>query len=124
MKRVLIFLALYYYILCAEDNPCINYMKFANSANECSKRTVTVDKENNKCCYIKLEYNVMGKKGTIGECYEFPKAVEIDSDYVKTIVDNYIKKALVGYTDITYKDYKCSGSFIKVGFLLLALFLI
>lgn len=124
MKRILILLVLSCYIFCAE-NPCINFNKFAQDSKECASRTRS-NKEN-VCCFIQVggKQPITGQSMDIGECYELQKGVS--EEIVKQYFDTYIKKMLegAGFTDVSFKSFKCSSSsFLNVGFLLFALFLL
>ena len=98
-------------------------MKFAQDSKECASRTRT-NKEN-ACCFIQVTVTdpINGQNKDIGECYEFPKGVS--EEIVKQYFDTYIKNYIIGFTDASFKSFKCSSSsFLNVGFLLFALFLL
>ena len=120
MKRILILLVLSCYIFCAE-NPCFNLLKTAQNAKECASRTLT-DKSK-FCCIIKMTVKnpLNGNMDEIGECGEFMKGVS--EEIVKEYFNNNIKD-LIPYTEVSFKSFKCSSSFLKVGFLLSILLLL
>ena len=121
MKRILILLVLICSIFC-EENPCFDIAKTAKNAKECASRT-RVNKEN-VCCIIQVsgKNTITGKNDVIGECYEFMKGVTEET--VKQVFDAYFKNLIPFITDASVKSFKCSSSFLKVGFLLSILFLL
>ena len=121
MKRILILLVLICFIFC-EENPCFDLSKRAKDAKECASRT-RVNKEN-VCCFIQVsgKNSVTGQNEVIGECYEFMKGVTEET--VKQIFDAYFKNFIPLLTDASFKSFKCSSSFLKVGFLLSIMFLL
>ena len=124
MKRILILLVLSCYIFCAE-NPCLDIMNPPKDSKECASRTRT-NKEN-VCCYLQLAGKdpISKQNSDIGQCFEIQKGVS--EEIVKQYFDSSFKKLLegMGFTDVSFKTFKCSSSsFLNVGFLLFALFLL
>ena len=118
MKQIIILSLLLYYISCkttcstleigAEESSCLSYEP--------------EDKASNQCCYIevKTQIVIMPK---LNLCYSFPKG--ITEQNMKHIISEVVKVYSLDENEISLQKYKCNkASYLKVGFLLLSLFLI
>ena len=109
MKKNLLALSLLYLPLCG-TLPCLDNSTIPSKASYCLQRTPST--YNFICCYIKVSASGLTSKG----CYEIAKGINSDE----------IKKKLQeeGKGLVTIEDFSCSGSYLKIGILLLAAFLL
>ena len=121
MKKLLLVFALIYLASCSslcyredDDNP---------SKGTCFKREVSDEekKAGLSCCYVKVKVTAMGETQTGAGCYP------LSSKYSKSEVEKIIKEEMGEMADLVeleVKEFTCKGSFLKFGFLLLALLFI
>ena len=107
MKKILLALSLLYLAFCGEL-ACLDQAK-PSQASDCLQRTPS--SKNSVCCYVEYSYLI----ATIKTCGEATKG--FNSDEIKKKLQEQI---VVG----TIKDFKCSGSYLKIGLLLLTAFLL
>ena len=109
MKKNLLALSLLYLPFCGTLS-CLDNSTIPSKASDCLQRTPSTN--NLICCYIKVSvFNL-----TSTACYEIAK--RINSDEIK----KKIKEEGKGL--VTIEDFSCSGSYLKIGILLLAAFLL
>lgn len=122
MKKALLILSLIYFIYC--KTLCSDEAD-VKEASECFAREA--DYENTSCCFVDATMTMMGETQTGVGCYSFKPG--ISNDEVGNKMAEEIKKILPEGSEVTVKvnSYKCpssnSGSFLKIGFLFLVLFL-
>ena len=109
MKKILLALSLLYLAFCetlsCEDKPT------TSKASECMQRT---PKTNDiMCCYAEVKYNGQYSK----TCFDAPRV--LSSDEIKK---QLIEKSQKKYPGMTVNDFSCSGSYLKIGLLLLTAF--
>ena len=106
MKKIFLSLCLLYLTLCAEK--CIDIQN-PSKASDCVGKTPSSD--STTCCYVK--YSVIL---TFNNCIELPKGLNTEQ-----IKEEIIKR----YGNaITIEDFSCKGSYLKMGLILLAAFLL
>ena len=103
MKKIFLFLCLLYLTLCEN---CVEVQN-PSKASDCIGKTPS--SSSTTCCYAKYSLFV-----SISHCLELPKG--LDTDQIKA----ELKKA---YGE-TLEDFSCKGSYLKMGLLLLAAFLL
>ena len=106
MKKIFLFFCLLYLTLCEN---CVEVQN-PSKASDCVGKTPTSD--STTCCYAK--YSMI--MGSINLCLELPKG--LDTDQIKAEF-----KKLYGQA-IEIDDFSCKGSYLKMGLLLLAAFLL
>ena len=111
MKKILLALSLLYLAFCGEL-ACLSESE-PSKVSDCLQRTPK--KNDNMCCYA--EFNLIVKKEKA--CIEAPKA--LNSDKIKK---QLIQQNQVAYPGLTIEDFSCRGSYLKMGLLLLAAFLL
>ena len=113
MKSILVLLSLIYFISCSTET--CNSVQDAQSANDCFSTPVA--DTNNYCCYIQVKTNVPTGAVTSRVCFEYNKSLSIDE--IKTALINQYKQ-----TNQELEDFRCKGSYLKAGLLLLTAFLL
>ena len=111
MKKILLALSLLYLAFC-ETLSCLGGST-PSQASDCIQRTPKSN--DNMCCYAKYKYGQQNLKG----CCDVPKALSTDE-----IKKQLIEKFQQEYPGITIEDFSCSGSYLKIGLLLLTAFLL
>ena len=117
MKRIIILSLLLYYISCkticsdldldAKKDDCLN-----SEAEDTSK---------DQCCYIEVSTG-LPIFSQLNLCYTFPRGVTEKN--MKHIISEVVKTYALDENTISLKNYKCNkASYLKVGLLLLSLFL-
>ena len=113
MKRILVLLSLIYFISCSTET--CNDVKDPQNPNECFS-TPVVD-SNDYCCYIKVRQYI-GTQYQYGSiCYEYNKGLSLD-EVKNTLINYYTNKGQ------ELEDFRCKGSYLKAGLLLLTAFLL
>ena len=109
MKKILLALSLIYLAFCGTLS-CGDETTTPSKASDCLERTPTTN--DLACCYGK--FTVMGF--TTQGCFEMAKGLNADE----------IKKKIQEHAQglATIEDFSCSGSYLKIGLLLLAAFLL
>ena len=109
MKKIFLALCLLYLTLCQEK--CIDAQRTSPSkSSDCVGKTPSSD--STVCCYVKYKVSIV----TFSYCTELPKG--LDTDQIKAEF-----KKLYGQA-IEIDDFSCKGSYLKMGLLLLAAFLL
>ena len=122
MKKALLILSLIYFISC--KTLCSDEAD-VKEASECFARDA--DYENTSCCFVDATMTIMGETFSDSGCYSFKPGISNDEIANKMVEE--IKKMSPEEIEVTVKvnSYKCpssnSGSFLKIGFLFLVLFL-
>lgn len=117
MKQIIILSLLLYYISCktlcstlelnADENSCLSYEP--------------ADKSNSQCCYIEVKAQLIIQT-QLNICYSFPKGANEQS--MKHIISEAVKAYSLDENTLVLQKYICNkASYLKVGFLLLSLFL-
>ena len=109
MKKILLVLSLLYLAFC-ETLSCKDESKAPSKASDCLQRTPSTN--DLTCCYGK--FTALGL--TSQACFELEKG--LNSDEIKK------KMQEEGGGLITIEDFSCRGSYLKMGLLLLATFLL
>ena len=105
MKKIFLFLCLLYLTLCEN---CVEVQN-PSKASDCIGKTPS--SSSTTCCYAKYSLFV-----SIRLCLELPKG--LDSEQIKEEIIKAFGPA------ITVEDFSCKGSYLKMGLLLLAAFLL
>ena len=118
MKRLLIFLPLLCII--GSQYPC-DVLKLPDSKKDCFKRKSSID--NHECCYLNLKVkdSATGIEAPVNVCCPGQKSLE-NKDYVN-LIETY-GNAFIAGREFSVEDHECKSSYIKVGLLMLSLFLI
>ena len=112
MKKILLALSLLYLAFCGEL-ACLDQAK-PSQASDCLQRTPS--SKNSVCCYVEGSAVILKYK----MCAEATKG--FSSDQIKEQLKKEIEKQYSSL--ITLEDFKCSGSYLKIGLLLLTAFLL
>ena len=107
MKKIFLSLCLLYLTLCAEKCTDIHN---PSKASDCVGKTPSSD--STTCCYAKYSISI----ATTNLCMELPKGLNTEQ-----IKEEIIKR--IG-SIITLEDFSCKGSYLKMGLILLAAFLL
>ena len=117
MKRIIILSLLLYYISC---KTLCSSLELSSEKDRCLSYEVE-DTAKNHCCYLEVNTGISGL--TLNVCYGFPKGITEES--IKHIIADLVKTVQLDENIITLNTYVCNkASYLKVGFLLLSLFLI
>ncbi len=117
MKKALLILSLIYFIscktLCSSDEE-------VKEAKDCFGREP--DYESTSCCYVDGTITIDELTQSGGDCYSFKPGISKE-ELAKIMVEQIKTFMPDSVVNVTINSYKCSGSFLKIGFLFLALFL-
>ena len=103
MKKIFLFFCLLYLTLCEN---CVD-VRSPSKASDCVGKTPS--SSSTTCCYVKYSMIM-----SINICLELPKGLDTDQ----------IKAELKKTYGETLEDFSCKGSYLKIGLLLLATFLL
>ncbi len=106
MKKILLALSLLYLAFCGTLS--CGDQAIPSQASDCLQRTTS--SKDSVCCYVEVTVLLMKGKS----CTELPKGLNSDE----------IKKKLQQQNFGTIEDFSCSGSYLKIGLLLLIAFLL
>ena len=117
MKRIIILSLLLYYISC--KTTCASIDIFAEK-DKCLKSEAE-DTSKNQCCYLEIKSENLFIP-QINVCYTFPRGVTEKN--MKHIISEIVTTYQLDENKISLKNVKCNkASYLKVGLLLLSLFL-
>ena len=117
MKRIIILSLLLYYISCKTTCAALD---IAAKKDECLKSEAE-DTSKDQCCYLEVSTGIP-LLSQLNICYTFPRGVTEKN--IKHIIAEVYKTYTLDENTISLKNYKCNkASYLKVGLLLLSLFL-